>query len=269
MTKCLIALGSNLGDRAAMLDDAIAALAESPGVASVRPSSWQMTLPVGGSEEQPSYLNGAAILEVSREATDLLAMLHSIETEHGRVRGERWGDRTLDLDLLLFGEAIIDKPSLTVPHPRMSFRRFVLEPAVEIAAGMVHPTIGWTLAALLDQLDSGSDSLAVVSSDELDRREFATALVKQFRLAECNRALVDSPLWPSESTTWLVLPNGDVSDAGPKLTILVGPDAGSEAGRGPTLRIGRWSDGEAWRDAAAAIEAVWPRLGPSGEERLQ
>ena len=260
MTKCLIGLGSNLGDRAAALDGAVAALAESPGVASVRPSSWQMTLPVGGSEEQPAFLNGAAILEVSREATDLLALLHEIELQHGRVRGEQWGSRTLDLDLLLLGEAIITTPSLTVPHPRMSFRRFVLEPAVEIAPQMVHPTIGWTLEQLLSQLDSGSDCIAVLSRDKSIRRALAEGLGKEFGLLECERQVVDSALWPVESTSWLAVPNGHVSPGRPKLTILVDFDSSGDTGRGPTLRIGPVSRDDARRETFAAIEAVWPRL---------
>ena len=149
MTKCLIALGSNLGDRAATLDAAIDALAAAPGVELVRPQRVAIDAPGGRRDgERPEFLNGAALVETSRDAVDLLALLQQIESQLGRERHERWGDRTLDLDLLLFGDAVVDTPTLTVPHPRMSFRRFVLEPAVEIAGTMVHPTIGWTLERL-------------------------------------------------------------------------------------------------------------------------
>ena len=149
MTTCLVALGSNLGDRAATLDAAIRDLAAASGVDSVCASSWQLTLPVGGFASQSEFLNGAALVETSHSAIELLALLQQIESRHGRARGERWGSRTLDLDLLLFGDAIIDTPALTVPHPRMSFRRFVLEPAAEIAGEMVHPAIGWTIERLV------------------------------------------------------------------------------------------------------------------------
>ena len=269
MTKCLIGLGSNLGDRAATLDAAVDALATSGGVQLMRQSSWQLTLPVGGSGPQPEFLNGAALLETSHEATDVLALLQQIETQHGRIRGERWGSRTLDLDLLLYGDAIVDTPSLTVPHPRMSFRRFVLEPAVEIAPQMVHPTIGWTLEQLLSQLDSGSDCIAVLSRDKSIRHALAEALGKEFGLLECEHQIVDSPLWPVESTSWLSVPNGHVSPGRPKLTILVDFDSSGDTDRGPTLRIGPVSRDDAQREEFAAIEAVWPRLGRSGKERLQ
>ena len=151
-------------------------------------SSWQLTLPVGGFASQSEFLNGAALVETSHSATGVLALLQQIESRHGRARGERWGSRTLDLDLLLFGDAIIDTPALTVPHPRMSFRRFVLEPAAEIAGEMVHPAIGWTIERLVEHLDAGSDCVAIISPDDsaarggrgdarrtvwLDRRRFS------------------------------------------------------------------------------------------------
>lgn len=235
MTKCLIALGSNLGDRAATLDGAIAALAVAAGVESVEASSWQLTLPVGGESSQREFLNGAAIVETSRGATDLLALLQQIESQFGRERLERWGSRTLDLDLLLYGDAIINTPTLTVPHPRMSFRRFVLEPAVEIAGSLIHPTIGWTLERLLDHLDSGSDCVAIVSTDDSARQQLVAAVSKRCGVT--------------------------VSTEHPKLTILLGGPVEEEKDRGPTLRIAATDREEVERDAFAAIEAVWPRLG--------
>ena len=261
MATCLIALGSNLGDRAATLDAALDALAAAPGVELVRHSAWQLTLPVGGRDAQPEFLNGAAVAETSRGAADFHSLLQQIEAQLGRERHERWGDRTLDLDLLRFGDAVIDTPELTVPHPRMSFRRFVLEPAVEIAGQMVHPTIGWTLERLLDHLDAGADFVAVVSPDATARRELTAMLSGRFDMTACAPAVVNERLWPTASTTWLAVPTGRVSTENPKLTILLGLAAASEVGRGPTLRIAPMSRDDAEREAFAAIAAVWPRLG--------
>ena len=263
MTTCLVALGSNLGDRAAMLDAAIRDLDSSPDVESLRASAWQLTLPVGGSATQREFLNGAALVETSLSARGLLTLLQEIETRHGRKRHERWGSRTLDLDLLLYGDAVVNSPELTVPHPRMSFRRFVLEPAVEIAAGVIHPTIGWTLERLVDHLDSGADRIAIVSRDESARHRLAATLGERYGANGCEPVAVDAPLWPASSTTWLEMPATHNSNGHPKLTVLL-DDAVSEEGLGPTLRIGPVSRSEVECEIFAAIEAVWPRLGPLG-----
>ena len=156
MTKCLIALGSNLGDRAATLDAAIAALAGAPGVESVQASAWQLTLPVGGDASQRRVSQrGGDRGDFARRGGLARAACSKSKRSTAASDTSAGADRTLDLDLLLYGDAVIDTPTLTVPHPRMSFRRFVLEPAVEIAGDMVHPTIGWTLERLLDHLDVG------------------------------------------------------------------------------------------------------------------
>jgi 2-amino-4-hydroxy-6-hydroxymethyldihydropteridine diphosphokinase len=268
MTNCLIALGSNLGDRAATLDAAINALAVASGVELVGQSAWQLTMALGGRSSQPEFLNGAALLKTSRDAGDLHALLQQIENQLGRERHERWGDRTLDLDLLLYGDAVFDTQALTVPHPRMSFRRFVLEPAVEIAGPMVHPTIGRTLDDLLEQLDTGADCVAIVSAHAAMRADLASLLVQRFGLAGCKPSVRDPQHWPA-STTWLAVPNGRGSTGHPKLTILLDLPATSEAGRGPLLRISSTNRGEVHREAFGAIAAVWPHLGSSGGQRLQ
>lgn len=269
MTKCLIALGSNLGDRTATLDAAIGALAAAPGVEVVGQSAWQLTIAVGSSRARPEFLNGAALVETSRDAEDIHSRLQQIEAQHGRERHELWGDRTLDLDLLLYGDAVVDTPTLIVPHPRMSFRRFVLEPAVEIAGEMVHPTIGWTLERLLEHLDAGADCVAILSTDDSARRQLAATLGKQFGMSDCEPSVDNTQLWPAASTTWLAVPHGRLSTEHPKLTILFRLPAASESGRGPTLQIAAASVVDVEREAFAAIEAIWPRLGPWGGKRLQ
>ena len=269
MTTCLIALGSNLGDRNATLEAAIDALIATPGVQLLRHSRWQETKPVGGWARQPGFLNGAAVLETSHEPATFHQLLQQIETRHGRQRHERWADRTLDLDLLLYGDQTIDTPALTVPHPRMSFRRFVLEPAAEIAGSLVHPTIGWTLDKLLQHLDAGADCVAIVSPQESARRDLAAMLRGRFGMTDIGPSLVNEQLWPAAATIWLAVPSGRVSSEHPKLTILLGPPESNQTGRGPTLQIPATSRDSVVHDAFAAVEAVWPRLGPLGRERLQ
>jgi 2-amino-4-hydroxy-6-hydroxymethyldihydropteridine diphosphokinase len=151
----LIGLGSNLGDRGAMLEGAIAALAATPGVCVSRVSSFRDTEPVGGPPGQGPYLNAAAALETTLDPFELLRVLRAIEARFGRVRTVRWGERTLDLDLLLFDDRIIRTPELTVPHPRLAGRRFVLEPLAEVAPEVVEPVTGRTVSELLRGLDRG------------------------------------------------------------------------------------------------------------------
>lgn len=134
MTRAFIGLGANLGDREATIRAALAALAEEPGIEVVAVSTLRETEPVGVGP-QPLFLNGAAALETTLTARELLYRLLATEQRFGRVRvlGEH-GPRTLDLDLLLYGNEQIDEPGLTVPHPRLRERPFVLEPLAELEA---------------------------------------------------------------------------------------------------------------------------------------
>jgi 2-amino-4-hydroxy-6-hydroxymethyldihydropteridine diphosphokinase len=165
MAACLIALGSNLGDRAAHLRRAVDELSRLPRARLVARSSWRETLPVGGPTGQGPFINGAAMLSTSLEPSRLLSELVRIETLIGRVRTVRWEARAIDLDLLLADNQVFDSLELRIPHPRMHYRRFVLQGAAEIAPWMVHPGSGWTLARLLDQLEHGADEAAVAATD--------------------------------------------------------------------------------------------------------
>jgi 2-amino-4-hydroxy-6-hydroxymethyldihydropteridine diphosphokinase len=149
----MIGLGSNLGDRRAALEGAIAALTTTPGVVVRAVSAFHETEPVGGPAGQGSYLNAAALLETTFEPVELLRILLDIEARFGRVRTDHWGARTLDLDLLLYGDRILKTPELTVPHPRFATRRFVLAPLAEIAPRAVDPVTGRTIVDLLAELD--------------------------------------------------------------------------------------------------------------------
>ena len=135
--KCAIALGSNLGDSLNILETTITLLSQHPSMDLISHSPWYQTTPVG--PPQPNYLNGCAILETSLNPEDLLQTLLGIEQKFGRIRREKWGPRTLDLDLLLYGDLILKSPSLTIPHPLMLERAFVLVPLADIAATWVHP----------------------------------------------------------------------------------------------------------------------------------
>ncbi len=137
MIKSAIALGSNLGDSLNILETTISLLSQHPSIELISYSPWYQTTPIG--PPQPDYLNGCAILETSLTPEDLLQTLLGIEQKFGRIRREKWGPRTLDLDLLLYGDVILDTPHLTIPHPLMVERAFVLVPLADIAATWVHP----------------------------------------------------------------------------------------------------------------------------------
>ena len=179
MSVCLIGLGANLGNRRETLQKAVHQLATRCGGRLIGVSRWIETRPVGGPVDQPAYLNGAATIETSLAPNELLELLHQIEEELGRHRDRRWAAREIDLDLLLYENHVEQSGSLVVPHPRMAWRRFVLEPAVEIAPSMVHPTIGWTIQRLFDHLNTTPPYIALAGSSDQVRTEFARRVAKQ------------------------------------------------------------------------------------------
>jgi 2-amino-4-hydroxy-6-hydroxymethyldihydropteridine diphosphokinase len=127
--RIAVALGSNLGDRKAHLERAGQELEQRIGDVVASSSLWE-TAPVGG-PEQGTYLNAVVVMDTDLAPRTVLDELLAIERLHGRERRERWGPRTLDLDLLLYGDRVVDSPGLTIPHPRLTERRFVLEPLLE------------------------------------------------------------------------------------------------------------------------------------------
>lgn len=147
-----VGVGSNLGNREATIASAIARLGAHPEIRVVRCSALIETEPVG--PPQPRYLNGALAIETTLSPSVLLRELLRVERELGRVRdpAARLGPRTVDLDLLLFGDAVIDEPGLAVPHPRMPERAFVLVPLAEIAPNAVNPRCSRTVASLVRDL---------------------------------------------------------------------------------------------------------------------
>lgn len=146
----VVALGSNLGDRAAHLDFAVFRLKSI--LSNLCASAYHETTPVGVADPQLLFLNAAVVGETDLSARYLLTALRAIEHERGRERPYVGAARTLDLDLILFGREIIDEPDLIIPHPRFRDRAFVLEPLVEIAPGLRDPITGRTAAELLAHL---------------------------------------------------------------------------------------------------------------------
>ncbi|HET6421372.1 MAG TPA: 2-amino-4-hydroxy-6-hydroxymethyldihydropteridine diphosphokinase [Geobacteraceae bacterium] len=151
-SSAYIALGSNLGDRELNMLRGIAEIGKLPGTRITALSGFYDTQPVGP-VEQDNFLNAALRIETSLSPHQLLSELQRIETEtFGRKRTVRWGPRSIDLDILFYGNLVIAGEDLTIPHPCLHERRFVLAPLVEIAPGLVHPGIGRSLAEILDDL---------------------------------------------------------------------------------------------------------------------
>jgi 2-amino-4-hydroxy-6-hydroxymethyldihydropteridine diphosphokinase len=147
-----IGFGSNLGDRQALISSAVERLRAAPLIWEVHLSSLHESDPVGGPPGQGRYLNAAARVETGLQAHGLLSLLLAIERDMGRERHEHWGPRTIDLDLLLFDSETIQTQDLTVPHPRMHERWFVLAPLAEVGPDAVHPPTGLPVWELLKRL---------------------------------------------------------------------------------------------------------------------
>jgi len=292
MATCLLGLGSNLGDREAMLKAALTAIDALPDVQLRKQSEWVRSQPIGGPTGQAEFLNGAALIDTTVAPLVLLTELQQIEERLGRKPAERWAARPIDIDMLLYDREVMEMEMITLPHPRLTFRRFVLEPAAEIAPKMMHPVIGWPIERLLLHLDRASDVAAIVSLSETGRRALAETLVAQFtaQLVEQPSLGTAAQLWPSSWTTWIAFHSPRKSDrltvspaglpyaaaAFPKLTILLDGDPATprpvqskwspivrQPGRGPTLRLSTADAVTTRAEAVAAIESVWPDLGPS------
>jgi 2-amino-4-hydroxy-6-hydroxymethyldihydropteridine diphosphokinase len=202
MARCLLALGSNLGDRPEILCRAAHGVASLPNSQLLGRSRWHETEPIGGPGGQSTFLNGSLLLDTQLDPVELIRALQEIEQQLGRPRKVRWDARAIDIDLLLYDLQQLETKNLTLPHPRMSFRRFVLEPACEIAGSMIHPASGWTLAQLLRHLDNAPRYVAVAAAEtESSRRlteELCQALGSPRLEQQCLTAAVGPDFPPSE-----------------------------------------------------------------------
>ena len=215
MACCLIGCGSNQGARREQLDRAVELLGVMPGITMRAVSRHRETRPIGGPPDQAPFLNGACLIDTELGPHELLGVLAAVENTLHRDRTERWGPRTIDLDILLYDQLVLDNEivdgsALTVPHPRMTTRRFVLEPAVEIAPDLRHPLSRCTLADLLDNISQPHLHVAVVGVPGSGAAEVADA-VADATLARLVRSPAPLP-WPgpcdpaearSAPTAWL------------------------------------------------------------------
>jgi 2-amino-4-hydroxy-6-hydroxymethyldihydropteridine diphosphokinase len=149
--RAFVGLGSNLGEREALIRQALDELGALPDTTLIRVSSLYDTEPVG-EIEQPRFLNAVAMLDTELTARQLLWNLQRIEARLGRTRTQRWGPRTMDLDLLLYGDLVIEEADLRLPHPELGRRGFVLVPLVELDPTLTHPVSGLTVVQLLARL---------------------------------------------------------------------------------------------------------------------
>jgi 2-amino-4-hydroxy-6-hydroxymethyldihydropteridine diphosphokinase len=262
MADCLIGLGSNLGDRGQHLRQACDALAALPDSQLVSRSRWHASTPVGGPAGQGGFLNAAALLSTSLSPTRLLAELQRIEAEAGRTAGECWAARPLDLDLVLYEGVCSTARELTLPHPRMTYRRFVLEPAVEIAPWLLHAESGWTVQRLLRHLNVGADVAAVIADSSRQTIELVDQL--SMRLARSGDGRHNLPI----VAPWT--PPLNAAAPRPKLILAMSSATGINPcdrhkmlelpATGPVAWIGGDAALHPLDEAVAAIHAVWLEL---------
>ncbi len=269
MAHCLIALGSNLGDRAAQLRQATAELASLPGTRLVARSRWHETAPIGGPAGQGPFLNAAALLSTTLGPMQVLAELRRIEVQLGRARKERWAARSLDVDLLLYDAIRVQTADLQIPHSRMAFRRFAIEPAAEIAGWMVHPDAQWTVGGLLQHLNQGDEVVAVAAAKAEIAEHFVSQLAARLMLPVVSGATLAGGL-PSV-TRWVSTADGS-HEKRPKLLLAIDDFAGSAGSAGTDARQSRrilhlpatgpvaWIAPDAIDEAVAAVQSVWPAL---------
>lgn len=207
MLRALVALGTNVGDRAQILATALERLAALPNTVVSKQSQVFQTKPVGGPADQGEFFNAAALLKTALSPEELLAQLLRIEQEMGRERSVHWGPRTIDLDLLLYEEEERSTPQLQLPHPRFPFRHFMLLPAAEIAPEMYHPQLGMTLAELREHLLQSARLLVLQGHDPILCERLARDMARQQNcsLATSPKALAQLfAATTAEKPAWIV-----------------------------------------------------------------
>ena len=168
----LISLGANLGDRQRTLEAALVEIHRLPGVQPLKVSRFHETAPIGGPGGQPPYLNAAASFAVEVSAESFAKALHDVERRLGRTRAAQWDSRTLDLDLLLFGNFEVSTPELEIPHPRFALRSFVLEPLDEIASNVIDPLTNLSIGQLSENLRRRPARASLLKAEGAEGRSF-------------------------------------------------------------------------------------------------
>ena len=235
MPKILIGLGANLQHPDKIIVDAVQRLGSLPDVKVSDLSQVYQTTPVGGPPGQNIFLNAAILIESAYEASELLTVLQQLETALGRTRDIRWGPRVIDLDLLLYDNVVNNSTKLILPHPRMTFRRFVLHPSCDIVPDMVHPTTGLALEKLLNHLNEAPNYIVFRGGTEKERTIIMKAarrdlLPHGIELKGISQSNTQTSL---DSKTWLMddcsedydifWPEGESKIQAPKLLVSLEP----------------------------------------------
>lgn len=249
MAQCLVGFGSNLGDREATILAAWQAIASFPSTGALRLSRLFSTAPIGGPAGQDTFSNAVGLVETSLSPEDLLQRLLELENSLGRVRIEHWGPRAIDLDLLTYDQQERQSTSLTLPHPRLAFRRFVLEPAADVAPDFICPPNGWSVGQLLSHLNTAAPLVAMTAIDET----LLASAIQQIAQRANVRILGKAELGNMESIAaaddWTILngwplelgedggqPNAKTPD--PKLVVVI--DSPPDEARPAQTRRERW-----------------------------
>lgn len=165
MKTAYIGIGSNLGDPLQNCREAVDRMGRIPDCRILKCSQWYRTEPIGV-EGQGWYVNGVASVSTGGlSAREMMGSLLAIEADMGRVRKERWEPRIIDLDILLFGDEIIQEPDLTIPHPLMHGRRFVMAPMAGLAPELMHPSLGKSMTALLKEIPPGEQMIRPIEAE--------------------------------------------------------------------------------------------------------
>jgi len=224
---CLIGIGANQGDRRANIRAAESLLRQQPGVCVVRSSRLIETPAATGQSAAPAFLNGVIRVETSRSPSEMLAILQQIEHQLGRVRDKRWDVRPIDLDILLFDDLVIRSPELEIPHPRMTFRRFVLQPAATIAPEMIHRPTQLSIQQLCEHLDETDRYVAITGTTAMGVRDLARIVSQQSGARLITDAMIEGvEASDSGSPAW----ERQIESCDNRMQTLIRPvDAGPEA----------------------------------------
>ena len=280
-SQCLISFGSNLGQRESLLADAARRVAASGLASDFFVSRLFQTPPIGGPGGQEPFLNAVAAFETEASARKVLNFLQATELDLGRLRNRRWDSRSIDLDVVLHGDLVGGDGGLVVPHPRYPARRFVLMPALDVAAHYRDPRFGWTLGELAEHVEHDQPSLALVGGDQELRRTLCDRLHREHGIAtfvassQAARidAVANAPVLPTESRS----PIECVSDsfdppASPWVCDFLPAGMGGDSGQWierlrPRLiaRIQRVTPDSAW----PAPHQMWPKSWRYPEYRLE